>query len=51
MEEVRKNREEYRTKCFTIMSVLSHCHFPHMETEALPYGKINTKMEKTTVIK
>lgn len=42
---MKKNREGYRTKCFTIMSVLSYSCIPHMETEALPRGKINTKME------
>lgn len=46
MEEVRKNREGYRTQCFTIISVLSYSYFPHMVTEALPCGKINTKRKR-----
>ena len=48
MEEVRKNRD---INSFKIMSVLSYSYFPHMETEALPCGKLNTKMEKKNVIK
>lgn len=49
MEEVRKNKEGYRTKCFTIMSVFSNSYFPHMETKALPCRKINTKLEKNVI--